>query len=47
VVCVAVVHVVLPLPPSKVCKVFEVETLGLDFGLPLPFEAKSPAWAGL
>ena len=24
-----------PLPPSKVCKVFEVDTLGLDFGLRL------------
>jgi hypothetical protein len=28
-------------------KVFEVETLGLDFGLRLTSESKSPAWAGL
>ena len=40
-------HGVPPPPPSKVCKVFEVDTLGLDFGLRLPSESKSPAYAGL
>jgi hypothetical protein len=40
------VHDVLPPPRQKVCKVFEVDTLGLDFGLRLASESKSPAWAG-
>jgi hypothetical protein len=45
-VCVAVLHRYLP-PGQKLCKVFEAETFGLDFGVRFPSELKSPARAGL
>jgi hypothetical protein len=36
-----------PLPRQKVCKVFEEETLGLDFGSGYGTKVESPACAGL
>jgi hypothetical protein len=40
-------HGVLPLPRQKVCKVFEVDTLGLDFGLRLTLNRKARRGPGL